>query len=333
MARDTPGRDAYAMRQAARKKTKTMFPGRVDTNDLKASVAHKIQTKQYVTPAERKALAKTGAFGLRGTVGKAVKLGLDVTGVSAIPKTVNDAYWSFTNPLDRLTGKGRASQQSMTVPIFGRPVWRAPTRNPDWEIIRNKKYDTVIGLQGRKPKLWGSHRYGTPRLAQTRRSLRSTERVPPAAQSEYYQAMLNQARRDVQEAIRVRREAGVDWTFSAVPRGTREPHASIEMQVGPSETYVDFLGTLKKTIEHEGDARNLIPYAGPFYDPLDVPPSVLSQLMLQALIPRRNLKAFVINDELEQFINRMQRKGMFERLGLPNIGFTQENPWESGSMR
>lgn len=363
-ARDTPGRDAYAMRVAARAKTKKMLrpvqrapqttnrDGGLDEalTGFAKSTAKAAGRYLFDTLASGQSSQRPGRSTMRRTVNSTpLRAGLaaaeTTANVIAGPETAKAlrgrdfSPWLFGAEMGMMAfpggpGKGRL--------IPNRPIWRAATANPEWEIIRNKKYDVIVGMMGRKQKLYGSHRFGTAQVSRSRQVLRNLERrgaapgppaTNPADQAAYYEAAINQARRDVESAMLERKKAGVDWDFSAVPTGTRQPHASISMQVSPDETYVDFLGALTKTVQSEGDPRNLLPYTGATYDPLEVPPSVLSQLMMQALIPRRNLKAFVINDELEKFIFRMQRKGLWERLGIPNIEFTQENPWQSGTMR
>lgn len=51
---------------------------------------------------------------------QAIKLADRATGAS---KLASDAYWSFTHPVDRLTGKGRAAHQSMSVPWVATRPW------------------------------------------------------------------------------------------------------------------------------------------------------------------------------------------------------------------
>lgn len=56
----------------------------------------------------------------------AIRLADRATGAS---KLASDAYWSFTHPVDRLTGKGRAAHQSMEVPwVAGRPWYHGSSR-------------------------------------------------------------------------------------------------------------------------------------------------------------------------------------------------------------
>lgn len=329
-SRDTPGRDAYAMRMAARKKTKNMFEGRGDTSDLKASVAAKIRNKQYVTPAERAALAKTGAFGLRGPVGKAVKVGLDVTGISAIPQSVSDAYWSVTHPRDRLMGRGRAEQQTMAWVGGLRPQLRVPTRDPGWEIIRNKQRDVLVGLSGRYPY------YKKPRGADTLRATQNYTRAERQMQQignyddAIAQAILNQARRDRDQARIDRKTVPSEFTFSAVPTGTREAHATMQMNVFPEETYIDYISKLTDPFTRRGEDNLMqgqldqfgatMPHFG--YQPREVPIPVMLQLMMNALGPEKPMRSWIVNEQLER---AMRKYAM--RAGLP---MTFDNGWGGG---
>src|SRR5688572_19635019 len=138
MARDTPGRDAFAIRQAARKKTLTMPIGRVNTDELKAATSHKPGSlRQQQLP--RRAPSKNFAI----DAFKAVGLHPD-----ALRKTVSDAYWSVTHPKERLLGQERAKHQTMQWVGGLRPQARVGTSDPRWEIIRNKDEDPIVGVTG-----------------------------------------------------------------------------------------------------------------------------------------------------------------------------------------
>lgn len=74
---------------------------------------------------DQAAIALTQAFLRPGTVGKLAPSAMDAvrTAIRAtgIPQQVSDAKWSVTHPIDRLTGKGRAANQSMVM-VGGTPL-------------------------------------------------------------------------------------------------------------------------------------------------------------------------------------------------------------------
>jgi hypothetical protein len=307
MARDTPGRDAFAMRQAARKKTLTMPIGRVNTDELKAATTHKPGTlRQYQLP--KRAPARNVAIDAFKALGLHPK---------PIKQTLSDAKWSFTHPKERLLGQGRAKEQSMTWvgALRGggihfdakKPSWRVPTNDPEWEIVRNKSGDLIAGLMGLKPYEPINLRKAQAGVVQAKRgsvrryakAMNSLERRTKSGEAGADDLMMATNLRQLYEvqsgALRSaaldRRNQGIPWAFSAVKPGTREAHATLNFDLYPHKVDVDVLSEL-----YEAQGRHGKP---PFdYQAEPVPNPVMMQLMMNALGPEKDVYSFFANQEL-----------------------------------
>lgn len=240
------------------------------------------------TPGDRRA-APPGDF-----VGGVKK----IARATGIPQQVSDAYWSVTHPRDRVMGRGRSKNQQMIWPgpFKLRPGAVIATRNPEWEIIRNKHRDTVISLSGRQ-SYWPAQR-GAWDIRQRRNDVRMYG--ADESQRAYYEAALRQAIRD-------RHAQGLDLAFSAVPAGTREAHATIGLQIKPDHTFVDWVAALMDPFTQQGE-RRLANTLGPMgmqgYQPRRVPGGVMMELMNLAKAPEKPIRSWVVNEKLKKMIAR-----------------------------
>lgn len=276
MARDTPGRDAYqAAARKARKGSLRDFqlPKQSGSNWLSdAAKAIGVHPKQQIPAARQMA---------------------------------SDAYWSITHPLDRLTGKGRATngQMQWVGPNKLFPSARMPTPHPDWEIVRNRERDTVVGLTGRL-----SHQ----RLPRNDPVVAARYNVDIARRIGASQRQLQTYEMALRNAIQDKAFSPLDLAFSAVPRGTRQAQATIGMRVDPQVNYVDWIAKLAdpETLAREQRAfarfRDLPDYLD--YEPQMVPPNVMMQLMALALGPEKPIRASFANRELGDKLLRLARR-------------------------
>ena len=209
-----------------------------------------------------------------------------------------------------------------------RPHRRVPTVHEEWEILKNKPGEPIVGLAGteewhkggRKGRLRGTREQIADAASQVAEYQALGRNDPTTVGDENFQIMLDQAMRrlryaqdryDLARNPRSRHGTPEEWSFSAVEAGTNLPHQSLTMQVTPNRVYVPTYGDLTKTQVARPNSplnRRQNQLLGDrmlgYREPKAVPPQVSMQLMLNALGPEKPVAADIINRPLYDMLRR-----------------------------